>query len=168
MSIGHEEQRIFVGLGEVHVADDPEVILMCLGLGSCVAVCAYDPSAKVGGVGHMVLPLWGESFIKEPSPRFVDSGIPLLVEEMERLGAARSRLIVKVVGGARMFAATAGRAGLFDIGKRNVEAANATLESLGLRLSAADTGGNCGRTVQLHLDSGRLLVSTAGTEDREL
>ena len=47
---------IMVGLGEVKISEDPESVLACVGLGSCVAISAFDPVAKVGGMAHVVLP----------------------------------------------------------------------------------------------------------------
>ena len=50
------ETMIMVGLGEVKASKDPDAVLACLGLGSCIAVAVYDPKAKVGGMAHVVLP----------------------------------------------------------------------------------------------------------------
>lgn len=55
-----------------------------------------------------------------------------------------------------------------DIGHRNVNAVRGVLSRLGLSVLAADVGGNHGRTVQLHVASGRLLVSTVGRGEHEL
>ncbi len=162
-----EKERIVVGLGELHVADGSNVVLVCVGLGSCVAVCVHDPILKVGGIAHMVLPHWKEAHEIEPGPKFVDYGIPLLVGQIEALGAARSRLKVKMVGGAQMVS-TASANRIFEIGKRNVESAKATLKRMGLRLSGTDVGGSCGRTVEFHPDSGKILITTVGEGSREL
>jgi chemotaxis protein CheC len=34
----------------------PDEVLVAYGLGSCVAVCLYDPAARVGGMLHALLP----------------------------------------------------------------------------------------------------------------
>ena len=164
---GQQETNIVIGLGQLRVARRANTVLACLGLGSCVAICAYDPVTKVGGMAHLVLPQSSEGHSMEPSPKFVDCGIAMLLEEMEQLGAKRSRLIVKIVGGAHMIR-TPGRDGLFNIGERNVKAARTVLADLGLPLRAADTGGRHGRTVRFYLDSGKLVVSAVGGVSHEL
>ena len=50
------DTTIMVGLGDVKISDDPESVLACLGLGSCVAVSVFDPVAKIWGMAHVVLP----------------------------------------------------------------------------------------------------------------
>jgi chemotaxis protein CheD len=118
-------------------------------------------------MAHLVLPDSGEARNSGNGAKFVDKGIPLLLERMEELGAARTRIVFKMAGGAHMLTAP-GLDGRFNIGERNVEAAMATLSRLGLRLKANDTGGNRGRTVRFHVGSGRLTVSTAGEAACEL
>ncbi len=53
-----------------------------LGLGSSVALWAYDPVTKVGGMAHMVLPERSANGASGLSPKFVDCAIPMLFEEM--------------------------------------------------------------------------------------
>ena len=160
--------EVVLGLGQMRATKDENTTLTCLGLGSCVAFCVYDPESKVGGMAHMVLPASGEGRTNgQMTPKFVDWAIPMLVAEMEQLGANRSRLVIKIVGGAQMVS-TNGNIGVMQIGDRNVEAARAVLEKLGLPLFAEEVGGTKGRTARLSLDSGALSVSAAGGESHEL
>lgn len=158
---------VVVGLGEWAVSKDPDATLVCLGLGSCVALCAFDPVAKVAGMAHFVLPHSAEGRNAAAGAKFVDTGIPLLIRELERRGAVRSRLVLKIVGGARMITGP-GANGALNIGDRNVASARTTLSSLGLRIAAEDTGGVRGRTVRLHVGTGALTVSAAGEPGRPL
>lgn len=169
MTIQSTQQRteIVLNLGELRAAQGGDTALVCLGLGSCVGLCAYDPVARVGGMAHMVLPTSSEDRGGSRSPKFVDCAIPMLIEEMEQLGALRSLMIIKIVGGAQMVSMGAA-AGVLHIGERNVEAAKAAVAGLGLQLRGADTGGTHGRTVRLYLNSGQLLVSIAGGVSHEL
>jgi chemotaxis protein CheD len=159
--------EIILGLGQLRVAREEKLVLTSLGLGSCVAICAYDPISKVGGMAHMVLPRTSDGRSNEPNPKFVDCAIPMLLEEMEQLGALKSRLIVKIVGGAEMMT-TKSPNGTLNIGPQNVEAVETVLAELGLPLRGADIGGTHGRTARLYLDSGKLLVSAVGGARREL
>lgn len=115
----------------------------------------------------MVLPSSDQSKSNERSPKFVDCAIPMLIEEMVQLGAIRSRLIIKITGGAQMVKAI-GAVGVLNIGDRNAEVTKAVLADLGLRLHGADTGGTHGRTARLYLNSGQLLISIAGGTTHEL
>jgi chemotaxis protein CheD len=160
------EHTLVVGLGEVRVTDDPEGVLVCLGLGSCVGVCAYDPVAKIGGMAHIMLPS-STRHVGFGSNKHADLGVPALVGEMTELGASASRLIVKIAGGAQMSLAP-GVGNIFKVGENNIEAVKEVLSGMGIRLKDSDTGGNHGRTMRMHLDSGAAVVTSAGRESIEL
>ena len=134
-------------------------MLTCLGLGSCVALCAHDVEARVGGMAHLVLPS-SASARSASGPKFVDIAIPLVIEQMENQGAVRRRIACYLLGGAHILKNTTTE--MAQVGSRNVEASRATLAALGLRLRAEDLGGERGRTVRLHVGSGLTEVSHAG------
>ncbi len=156
-------ESVVLSLSEWHVTDDPDVVLMCLGLGSCVALCLHDPIARIGGMAHMVLPDSSSGRIMGQNAKFVDLAIPMLVEQMRAAGAIRSRLRINIAGGARMLSGPA-FAGTLDVGTRNLDATRVALERLHLRLivNAEEIGGTHGRTVRLRVGSGEVTVSTAG------
>lgn len=156
-----------VSLGELVVARDPEGIIECHGLGSCVAICVIAPGAAIAGVAHTVLPSRNGSRWTEPSPRFVEDAVPLLLKRMERLGAVRSRLQVKLVGGAEIVPMSGGDPRLL-IGQRNVEAARAAFREHGVKIAAEHVGGTRGRRVRLEVGTGRLTVSMAGDVSHEI
>ena len=162
-----KEQTIAVGLGVVCVTKDPLATLACFGLGSCVGVCAYDPVSKVAGMAHIVLPESNHGKPGGASAKFADTAIPILFEEMYKSGAVKSRMVVKLVGGAQMLQA-AGFDNVFEMGARNLEMTIKTLASDNIHLSATDIGGNQGRSVWLSADSGKVMVRKAGAELKEL
>jgi chemotaxis protein CheD len=163
-----QERVIEVGLGELHVTDDVDAVLVARGLGSCVAVCAYDPKTMVGAMAHVVLPNSGQGRKSGGNAKFADEGIPLLLQRMEQLGAARSRIVLEIVGGSQVIAPAGPNSTVASIGEQNVQTARAILSSLGLRLRGTDTGGNRGRTVRLCVRSGRVVVWTIGGGSHEL
>ncbi len=152
-------ERIMLSLGEWAVSDDPERELVCLGLGSCVAFCAYDPQKHIGGMAHMVLPDSDHGKRSGAEAKFVDLAVPLVVREMEGLGALRSRLVVHLVGGAQMLSG-ASFSDTMMIGQRNVEAAHEAVEAQRLKITSEDTGGDAGRTVKLAIATGQLDISS--------
>ena len=161
------KEMIVVGMGEMRVMKNQTVVLSCIGLGSCIAICAYDPASKVGGMLHGVLPSGNNGDGTKAAPKFVDSGVPLLLTEMRRQGALKSSMYIKIAGGAHMFSVP-GTDGSLNIGERNVAATHAAMEREGIAVAAADVGGNCGRTVQLFVDSGKVVVRMAGGATTEL
>lgn len=159
---------IAVGLGELKTANREGQVLVCYGLGSCIGLAVYDPLSRVGAMVHIVLP---DSSLNRSAPgqpgKFADTGVPALIEAAVRLGGVRTRLIARAAGGARMLNVF-GSGSRLDIGSRNIEAVRLALQKAGLVLGAEDTGGTHGRTFQLHIGSGRMVVSTVGRGEREL
>ena len=161
-----QPQTIVVEMGEMHVSRRTSAVLTCLGLGSCIGLCVYDPVAGVGGMAHIVLPS-SSNGKGGPSPKFADAAVPFLLREMVRQGALERRLTAKIAGGAQMSTAL-GTNGIFKTGERNTEATEAVLATAGVPLTAADTGGHHGRTVRLFVASGRVTVTVAGGETKEI
>jgi chemotaxis protein CheD len=82
-----QEQSVVIGLGEYHVTKDPDTTLVCYGIGSCIAFAAHDPASGVVGMAHFVLPD-STATTREVNPaRFCDTGVPLMLRELERAGA---------------------------------------------------------------------------------
>ncbi len=157
---------IVVGMGELQVTDCPSAVLTCLGLGSCVAVCAYEPVHKVGGMAHVVLP-YHNGKQEMLSAKYADTAVPLLIQEMRKFGILASRLIVKIAGGAQMSAAL-GVNNIFKTGERNVAASKEAISKEGITLVAAETGGHYGRTVKMFIDTGKIVISSAGRDIKEI
>lgn len=154
-------RRLVVGIGELAVTAGRLDVIVTHALGSCVAVCLWDPVAGVAGLLHFLLP---ESRINparaEIQPgTFADTGIPLLLSYAAALGAQPSRMIVRLIGGAEL----AGGGGPFNVGPKNVAAARERLTAHGLLVAREVVGGSVARTVHLDLTQGRIRV-TSGTE----
>jgi chemotaxis protein CheD len=161
-----QEKTILVSLGEWKVAKDPLATLVCLGLGSCISVCVYDPAIKLGGMAHIVLPS-SNGRNTETSAKYADKGVRLLLDEMFKQGAMRSHLVVKLAGGAALSKAP-GLEETFKIGERNLKSVQTVLAEERISTAAADVGGNSGRTVRMFLDSGQVVVTTLGSRERIL
>jgi chemotaxis protein CheD len=154
LEIGVDPDHVLVGVGESACAKEPKV-LITRALGSCVGATLWDPRLRIGGMAHVMLPASPAGGFSGRPHRFADIAIPELVEQLVSLGAVRRRLVAKIAGGSAMFK---GDSGIDSIGGRNVAAVLEQLAGCGLRVSAADTGGSHARTIELHLDTGVLLV----------
>lgn len=155
-----------VGIGEIVIAKSP-TFLTARGLGSCIGLTIYDPLLKLGGMAHVMLPDSTNFERVDNLNKFADKAVPALVEGMCRQTANPRRLIVKLVGGAKMFAFSQSRAG-GDIGAQNALKVTAALEQLGLKVFVQDVGGTKGRTVTLNTSTGELLVKVLGCGERIL
>jgi len=150
-------RRIIVGIGELAVSNDPDEVIVTHALGSCIAVCVFDPVASVGAMLHFLLP---DSQINIERARvqpaaFADTGIPLLFQTAYGYGLDKKRAIVKLAGGAET---ADGGGGSFMTGRRNALAARNLLWRNGVLIRAQDVGGGTARTVHLSVGDGRLQV----------
>jgi chemotaxis receptor (MCP) glutamine deamidase CheD len=99
--------------------------------------------------------------------KFVDQGIPLLLDALTALGAKQNRLQTYIIGGAKMITAP-GFNDWLNIGERNVTAARMSLQTAGLKISAQATGGHTGRTVKFYIDNGHITLKMLGEEGQLL
>lgn len=131
--------------------------LVTIGLGSCVAIALHDGRFRVAGLAHVLLP--DPSVARDASnpARFASTAVPLLLEEMRKMGA-RGALIAKIAGGAALFGAilSGGKSG--QMGQRNIAASKAALAAAGIPLVGEETGGAAGRSVTLDVNSGSMTV----------
>jgi chemotaxis protein CheD len=160
---------ISVGLGEQVISRDPDDILVAYGLGSCLGISMVDPTARVCGLLHAVLPRWtsGMEPMDPASSKYVDSGIERLLATLIKEGANKHRLVVRMAGGANMLISP-GLKNSFEIGTRNIESARATFQRLNMTLKAEDVGGNIGRTVRFYVADNRMTVRVIGEKEKEI
>lgn len=159
-------RRIVVGIGELAVSNDPDDVIVTHALGSCIAVCIFDPVASVAAMLHFLLP---ESRINRERARqqpgaFADTGIPLLFQTAYQYGLDKTRAVVKLAGGAETAETSASA---FMTGKRNALAARNLLWRNGVLIRAQDIGGTIARTVHLAVQGGRVQIFN-GRDFREL
>lgn len=125
-------------------AIEPERPLSTL-LGSCVAVCLFDPQSRVGGLNHFMLPT-----IRRGSNDDVDSllsgsyAMEALLNALLQRGAKKVRLQAKAFGGGTIIN-TSGP--LMSIGVRNAEFTKEWLGREGIPLLASDFLGPWSRKV---------------------
>ena len=147
-----------VGIGEMIASNAADDVMVAYGLGSCVVVCMYDPSARVGGMLHALLPIAPVEDGSRFNPyKYVDTGVALLVTVLLEHGAARSRMRAVLCGGAEMLTAPVPDEA-FQMGGRNLGSAEAALNRAGVRIRRRVTGGREGRTVKLYVRDGRVGV----------
>ncbi len=122
-------------------------------LGSCVAICLYDTTLKIGGMNHYMLPFWNGQGLA--SPKYGNIAIEKLVEQMLKAGCSKQNLVAKIFGGGEVIDAGSN---MFNIGKRNIEIGETMLRDLGIKIVASDTGGKLGRKIQFNTQTGAVLM----------
>jgi len=157
--------NIEVGMGRGVVERSPHIITS-LGLGSCVVVTLYDTQRKIGGLAHIMLPDSVSVNGSRMPYKCAYTAIAELLKRLSRKGVAQRHVVAKIVGGARMFSDYGN--GSTGIGEQNIGSLKDILRRERIPLVGEDTGGNYGRNVQFHLDSGKVIVSAIGKEDREM
>ncbi len=89
---------------------DTDDILIMTTLGSCIAACLWDRERRIGGLNHFMLPEGAGS-----DGRYGSYAMELLINEMLRRGASRTKLEAKVFGGAQVIAGM----DTLNVGERN-------------------------------------------------
>lgn len=160
--------QIILGIGDFGASKTMGTAVKTYALGSCVAAIFLCPTTRTVGMIHVALP---DSSInpakaKERPGYFADTGIPLLLQSMARLGCAPNGrgMHVKLAGGASIMDPNE----TFNIGKRNVLALHKILWSLGLCAVAEDIGGSISRTVSVAVSAGEVIISSPGRPDKKL
>ena len=155
------ENKITVGIADMKLAKGSG-ILITYALGSCIGLCFHDPRIKLGALLHVMLPLNMETGRKNPL-KYADTGIRETLRQMEAQGASRSRITVKIAGGAKMFEVSGGNLG--NIGQRNIESVHTILRKEGIRLLGEYVGGSVARTMLFDVDSGQSCIRSYGKQD---
>ena len=156
------DSKLTVGIADMKIAQGNSV-LVTYALGSCIGLCFHDPRLKLGALLHIMLPINMETGRTHPM-KYADTGIRETLKQMEARGSSRSRITVKIAGGAKMFE-IAGGSGLGNIGQRNIESVNAILKRENIRLLAPEVGGQVARTLFFDVNTGQGSVRSYGQKD---
>ena len=136
-------------------------------LGSCVAVCLFDPQLRIGGLNHFMLPEMGRN--KNSDVDSLLSGayaMEALLNALLVKGAKKPRLQAKAFGGGTIIDTDAGS---LSIGMRNANFAKDWLAREGIPLRSSDFLGPWSRKIIFLPFNGeafckRLVTSMANAE----
>lgn len=152
--------EVFLRPGELWIGRAPARVTTVLG--SCVAVTMFHRRLQAGAVCHIVLPVAPEGVDTRESLRYVDHVLPLMLSQLETVGAPRHDLEVKVFGGGDVLRVLAGgRTG--TVGAQNLAAVMAFLARRGIRTIAEDVRGSRGRKIVFDAATGEVLVRLVRT-----
>ena len=144
-------KEVTLYIGGVHASAEPTLIKTLLG--SCIAVCLWDPAARVGGMNHFMLPQGdGQG---DDLTRFGVHAMDSLIGATMKAGGERRRLTAKLFGGAHVLDIAVSEGG---VPQRNVDFVQKFLEREGFPVLSADVGGHQPRYVHFFTDTGRARV----------
>jgi len=118
-------------------------------------VCLIDPSEKIGGMNHFMLPTRFDHDSDYRNTCYGVYAMDLLMNEVMKLGAERGRLRAKVFGAAHLLG--------FRTGKESVPESNSSfilsyLETERIPLLSKDLGGESARTIYFFTDTGQVML----------
>ncbi len=147
------KEQITIRTGESYASREPVIIKTLLG--SCVAVCLYDPVRRVGGMNHILLP--GKPDMKkfDNSAKYGINAMDILITQIMKLGGNRKRLVAKAFGGAHVLKEISPENG---VGQKIVSFVTAYLKNERIRLVKSDFNGFDTRIVYFHSDTGKVFL----------
>ncbi len=159
------DTNVNVGIGDVRVGTYP-MILETRGLGSCVGVTMYDPTKKIGGLAHLMLPNSNpdETLTDLTKLRYANYALPFMVGKMIFMGCSKENIVGKLVGGASMFRK---KSPTLDIGKKNIEAVKQFFHENSLSIVSEHIEGVVGRSLFFDLNSGKVIIKIYGKDRQE-
>ena len=153
-----ENGRAFLLPGDIAFTKR-ETLLSTL-LGSCISVCLHDPVGRRGGMNHYMLPTAGKQGVEGGRGKYADYSLPRLLAMALRAGGRQGDLVASVFGGGQVTGhlSAAADLGLFDVGRRNAEAAFLWLKSEKIPIVRHDTGGIVGRKIHMNTATNEIQV----------
>lgn len=147
------KEQVTIFIGEYYATREQTVIYTLLG--SCVAVCLFDPENSIGGMNHILMPGKPDMNKYDDSARYGINAMELLINGMMKLGGNRKKMIAKTFGGASVLSSISEERA---IGQKNVEFVVEFLRKEKIKIVSRDFGGYDTRKVYFHSDTGEVFL----------
>jgi chemotaxis protein CheD len=133
-------QKLFLYPGQLVVTKDAMEISTLLG--SCVSVCLFDPTRRIAGMNHFVLPV--NDKYNSDIEKYGDTSLECMFNKMLNLGSNPGDMVAKIFGGGELLA---GQKSNFNIGKKNIEVAMGFICTHEIKILSRAVGGIAGRKI---------------------
>ncbi|MBI2891157.1 MAG: chemotaxis protein CheD [Nitrospirae bacterium] len=153
------EKLVEVRLGEWRVATGAGQKLVIERVGAGVAIVVVDLVGRACGGAHCILPEAPSNQVGSLG-KFANMAAPLIVEELNKMGAQKGKMVAKIAGGAQMLSHTI-------LSDRNIAAAREALRKLAVPVTGEDVGGRHLRTLEVDLNTGEVTCYRGTGEHRE-
>lgn len=157
----HEEVTICAG--GVYASQEPMVIKTLLG--SCIAVCLFDPLAQIGGMNHFMLPKPSGVGDRNAPLRFGVHAMDYLIQMMLTLGATHHWCVARIFGGGHVLKSAES---VPSIPQRNIDFIRKFLTDAGIPVLTEDVGGSHARHVTFQTHTGRAFVRCVESRDNDM
>ena len=129
-------------------------------LGTCLGVALYDKSTKIGGMIHILLPEPPSVTSVDFPEKYASTGVPMLINELKKLGARTQNLKASIAGGALVGPVSQQDMNL-DIGGRSTDIVVSMLAACGIKTIKSETGGFFTCTLELNMNTGETCINPA-------
>ncbi|KYC29547.1 hypothetical protein ACY05_00965 [Sterolibacterium denitrificans] len=152
--------------GEFHFCAAPAQLGTLLG--SCVTITLWHPRRQLGGMCHILLPgaaprIAASTATPALDGRYAEAAFALFDAAITRHGSRPREYQARLFGGGNMFPAMKT---FSPLGRQNIEAARAFLETRRIPLLEEHTGGTGRRKLLFDLDSGEVRLQYADPQKR--
>lgn len=145
--------QVSIGIGD-YFASSQDIVIHTV-LGSCVAVCLYDPEKKIGGMNHILMPFNPDINKYDASARYGINAMELLINAIMQLGGNRKKMVAKTFGGANLLMAVSRENA---VGARNVEFVVDFLRAEKIKILGRDFGGHDSRKIFFRIATGEVFL----------
>lgn len=166
MSIG-ELQRTgknvkIIHAGDYYVAGTGEIIGTILG--SCVAVCFYDETMKIGGMNHFMLPgkITKADIDNDKSAKYGVYAIAYLLELMYKKGCKPENITARLFGGGNLLNFERSK-NIINI--QNSSLARSIMELEDIPIIGEDLGGKYMRKIYFDIETGKIFLRKSLRKD---
>lgn len=153
-----ELRQTYLHPGSLYASPEPASLSIIVG--SCVAVCIFNPRLAIGGATHYLLPLHDPA--SKLSARYGDVAIMQLLDGMMQAGSTKKDLRAQVYGGACVVQAFQDSTRV-PIGDKNVGIALDMLSREKIAVVHQETGGGKGRKISMRTDTGEISCRLIGS-----
>lgn len=154
------DKMIYLHPGELCFSNKGVVVTTILG--SCVAITMHNKYVGLGMISHCMLP-YCKNGLKgcDSCPdifKYVDCTILRMIEKFNSIGIKKEDIEIKIFGGADVLKNQNKLSNTQSVGAQNIKAALNTLEKFNLKVISYDTGGQKGRRIFFHTDTGDVYI----------
>lgn len=153
-------------LPQYHVAsgtyriDTKKPLILQAFLGTCVAVAVFDDKKGVGGILHSLLPEPVSSGFPLCPGKYISTGLPQFLKELQTRGATPRNMKAYIAGGA-LIGPLNQQDVCLNIGGRSAQMAGKLLQEQGVPIVKSETGGFMGYSLNLNMEEWSCDISPA-------
>ena len=152
------KKRKAIVAGEVYASRDPVIITTLLG--SCIAVCLYDPTVQAGGMNHFLLP--AANTAEAANACFGINAMELLINELMTIGGDRNRMVAQLFGGGSVMQ---GHLQSSRVGEQNISFVRKYLNTEGIPILEQKVGGSKAMRISMLATTGQVMAKELGHDD---